>query len=160
MHLKNRHPIKRKSAWMIIKHIEEMLGCTVDFDNLSENAEWNGLDMILLDGSLDIMLLEEGPFLTLHGINKYHPTRRYVTVDRGAVSYVLNGADIMAPGIIEADPVIKEGDMVWVRNPENTGIAIGHAIISGLNMVNADKGRAVESLHHVGDNLWKLATTL
>ena len=160
MPLKRRHPMKRKQALVTIKFIEEMLGCSVDLDNLLENAEWNGLEMILLNGSLDIITLKEGPFLTLHGINKYRPAKRYVTVNRGAVSHVLNGADIMAPGITDADPAIREGDVVWVRNPENTGIAIGRALISGPEMVAGDKGRAVESLYYVGDKLWKLATTL
>jgi PUA domain protein len=160
MSLKHRHTIKKKQALAIIRQIEELLGCTIGFDNLLESAEWNGHEIILLNGSLDIITLEDGPFLTLRGINKYDPTKRYVAVDRGAVSFILNGADIMAPGIHEADPAIKEGDMVWVRNPEGTGIALGRALISGLEMVAAKKGKAVASRYHVGDNLWKVSTTL
>jgi PUA domain protein len=160
MHLKHRHPMKKKQVHPTINHIEKMLGCIVHFKKLLECAEWNGLKVILLDGSLDVIMLDEGPFLTIVGINKYHPSKRYVAVDRGAVSFVLNSADIMAPGITEADVSIQEGDIVWVRNPEGTCIALGRALMSGLEMETANKGKAVENLYHIGDNLWRASTTL
>ena len=160
MPLKHRHPVKKKYAISKIQCIEEMLGCRVNFNNLIESAEWNKKEVLLLDGNLDIIILNDTPFLTLNGINKYQPTRRFVKVDRVAVRFILNGADIMAPGIIEADPSIEEGNLVWVKNPEDTGIAIGYALFKGSNMVTTHQGKAVETIHHLGDALWKLSTNL
>jgi PUA domain protein len=73
----------------------------------------------------------------------------------GAVKFVYNGADIMAPGIVEADSGIKVGDLVWIRDQKNLQpLAVGEAIVSGIEMVQSDKGKAVISIHHVGDDIW------
>ena len=63
----------------------------------------------------------------------------------------------MAPGIVDADPAIRPGDLVWVRDERNLRpLAIGEALMSGPEMVASEKGKAVASIHHVGDPLWKL----
>ena len=62
----------------------------------------------------------------------------------------------MAPGIIEADKEIKEGDIVWVRDERNLPLAVGKALMDGIEMVKANRGKAVENLHYIGDKLWKL----
>lgn len=107
-----------------------------------------------------LLFLEDKPFLSLYGINKYKPERRYATVDRGAVKFVVSGANVMAPGIIDADRDIKKGDIVWVRNEEGTALALGYALMDGEEMVTGNKGKAIESVHHIGDELWELATNL
>jgi PUA domain protein len=75
----------------------------------------------------------------------------------GAVKFVYNGADVMAPGIVEADPAIAIGDFVWVRDERNRQpLAVGEALMSGPEMAAAERGKSVKSLHHVGDDVWKL----
>ncbi|MDY6779218.1 MAG: PUA domain-containing protein, partial [Halobacteria archaeon] len=80
------------------------------------------------------------------------------TVDEGAVEFVTNGADVMRPGVVDADECIEEGDLVVVVE-ENHGksLAVGRALTSGEEMTG-DEGRVVESLHHVGDELWEFET--
>jgi len=160
MPLKHRHPIRKKVAENLISGLEEKLGCTIPAAGIVESAEFEGMEIMLLDGSADIMFLKNIPFLTLYGINKYKPGRMFVTVDRGAVKFVTSGANVMAPGIIDADERIGKGDIVWVRNEEGTAMALGYALMSGAEMVGENKGKAIESIHHIGDELWKLATNL
>ena len=79
-----------------------------------------------------------------------------VTVDMGAVPYVTNGADVMGPGITEADPEIAEGDMVWIRDARNGApLAIGVALRSGEALASKEPGKAIKTIHYVGDKLWK-----
>ena len=155
MGIRNRHPVKQKRAADVLQHIEAVLGCNVTIDSLIEVADIDGRSMLIIDSSLDVFYIDDEPFLTLPGIHRHTPRERYVSVDHGAVKFVLNGADIMAPGITDADPAITEGDIVWVRNPEGTGIAVGRALVSGLEMVKQNSGKAVENLHHIGDELWQ-----
>jgi predicted RNA-binding protein (TIGR00451 family) len=69
---------------------------------------------------------------------------------------VVKGADIMGPGIVDADKDIKPGDFVWVRDVKNLrALASGEAIISGMEMLQKKPGKAVKSIHYVGDKLWK-----
>jgi PUA domain protein len=96
-------------------------------------------------------------FLTVRGLLKYHATKRYVTVDMGAVRFVCNGADVMTPGIIGFDASIKEGDLVWIRDARNLQpLAVGRALLGADRMVLKEKGKAVTSIHYVGDRLWQL----
>ena len=70
----------------------------------------------------------------------------------GAVEFVYNGADIMAPGIVEADKNISEGDLVWVREVEHEKpLAVGKALTQGKEMIESEEGKVVKNLHHVGD---------
>ena len=82
------------------------------------------------------------------------PAKRLVVVDAGAVRFVVNGADIMKPGIVSADPEIAAGDLVViVEERHKKPLAIGRALIPGPEMKG--EGKAVKSLHHVGDQIWK-----
>jgi PUA domain protein len=73
----------------------------------------------------------------------------------GAVKYVSNGADIMAPGIVDADKEIVVDDLVWIRDEKNLQpLAIGRALMTGIEMIQNNKDKAVKSLHYVNDKLW------
>ncbi len=160
MAIRNRHPVKQKKAADVLRHIKETLGCDVTVDSLLEVAEIDGRQMLLIDGSIDLFYIDGEPFLTLPGVHRHEPSKRYVAVDHGAVKFVLNGADIMAPGITDADPTIQENDLVWIRNPEGTGIAVGRALVDGPAMIERDSGKAVENHHYIGDELWERNETL
>ena len=83
-------------------------------------------DIILIDGTPMIMWIDGEPFPTIKGALELDIQSRYVVVDMGAVKFVIKGADIMSPGIIDADPNIKAGDLVIIieeshRKPLATG---------------------------------------
>ena len=68
---------------------------------------------------------------------------------------MVNGADVMAPGIVDADEDIKEGDVVFVVDENHKKpICVGIALMDGKSMKESDKGRAIKNLHYVGDKIW------
>lgn len=84
-----------------------------------------------------------------------------VVVDTGAVPHVAKGADVMAPGIVEVDPNLAQGALIVIVDQKNrTPIAVGRMLTDGRNIEQMGKGRAVQTLHHVGDPLWKLMRSL
>ena len=84
-----------------------------------------------------------------------------VVVDMGAVRFVTNGADVMAPGIIDADLKIVENDQVWICDEiHRKPLAIGIANMTGEQMRNEKKGKAIKTIHYVGDNIWKSCYSL
>jgi PUA domain protein len=104
-----------------------------------------------------IMWIDGEPFPTLKGALELDIKTRYVVVDMGAVKFVIKGADIMSPGITDADPNIKEGDLVViVEETHNKPLATGRSLISGPEMVENKEGKAVKTIHHIGDKLWDL----
>jgi PUA-domain protein len=156
MKTKSRHHLKGSEARRIIATLEPFLEDDSSIGKASlERAETNeGVDLIFVDGKPLIMILEEQPFFTVLGAIELKPRKRLVVVDVGAVRFVVNGADIMNPGIVSADPEIAPGDMVIiVEERHKKPLAIGRALIPGREMKG--EGKAIKSLHHVGDQIWK-----
>ena len=160
MDVKSRHHLRSDAINGIQDGIERRLGVSVEADSFEKveltDGDWN---VVLVDGDPLVLYVddeEEEPFLTVRGANEFPPTKRIVTVDAGAIQFVSDGADVMRPGIVEADEDIAKGDLV-VINEEGHGkhLAIGRALTDGADMLG-DEGRVVESIHHVGDDLYEL----
>ncbi len=78
-----------------------------------------------------------------------------VVVDSGAVKFILNGADVMGPGIVEADKDIEVGDLVVVLEERyRAPVAVGIALRPSTEI--KERGKSVKNLHHAADR----ATTL
>jgi len=158
LRVRNRQRLRRKDVADLAAALESAFGGSAfQPDEPVDLAEAGPFRVLLVDQKAMGLLVGDRPVLTVRGLIAYRPTRRYVTVDMGAVKFVYNGADVMAPGIVEADPGIVARDLVWVRDERNRQpLAVGEALMSGAEMAAADKGKAVKSIHHVGDDLWKL----
>ena len=120
-----------------------------------EQASSREGDILILDRIPTFFSVKGNFYLTLKGHNRYEVITKYVTVDMGAVPFLVNGADVMAPGIVDADPSIREGDVIWVRDEKNLkAILVGVSRESGERLVSLSRGKVVDTLHFVGDALW------
>ena len=72
-------------------------------------------------------------------------TRGYVVCDPSAVPFVQESKNLMAPGVVDADPGIKPGDEVIMVTADREVVATGVARMSGPEMVSSDKGVAVKT---------------
>jgi PUA domain protein len=154
--IRKRYHLKKKK----LREVENKLG---DFSTIIkpkskvEIVETDLDDIIIIDGTPMIMWIDEEPFPTLKGALELDIKSMYVMVDMGAVKYVIKGADIMSPGITDADPNIKEGDLVIIIDETHRKpLATGRSLISGREMVKNQEGKAVKTIHHIGDKLWDL----
>jgi len=157
MKIKSRHHLKGSESKRIQSAIEPFLEDPSPLRGLAlEVAETDqNFDLILLKGRPVFMMVEDRPFFTVRGALEFAPGRNLVVVDSGAVSFIINGADVMAPGIVEADEKIAPGDpVVIVEERHRKPIAVGIALLPGPEMRGS--GKAVRSVHHVGDDLWKM----
>ncbi len=126
------------------------VGDTVD---VAESPEY---EVIIVDNMIIGFIQDGKAFLTVRGLLKYPITKSFVTVDMGAIKFVINGADVMGPGIVDADIGIQTGDYVWVRDEKNKKpLAVGRALITGAEMREKKPGKAIKSILFVGDKLWK-----
>ena len=156
LRLRKRHRLRQKEILALARHIDDALG-TKSFSesDVVDMAEGPVFEVVFVNGKILAFTPGGVPFLTVRGLLKYGASRRFVTVDMGAVKFVYNGADVMGPGIVESDPGINESDLVWVRDVNNRRpLAVGRALMGAQAMEKKDKGKAVSSIHHVGDKLW------
>ncbi len=158
LRLRNRQRLRRKETADLAAALESQFGCTLfGPEDPVESAEAGAVRVLLIGGAALGLLSGERVAPTVRGAIAHRPANRFVTVDMGAVRFVYNGADVMAPGIVDADPGIRPGDFVWVRDERNRRpLAVGRAIMDGSTMAREEKGKAVETVHHVGDDLWTL----
>ncbi|WP_435196813.1 RNA-binding protein [Natronomonas sp. EA1] len=158
MQVKSRHHLRGDEIDAIVEAIEAGLGVTVEGDAFEEvefkDSDW---EVVLVDGEPLVAFFDDEPFLTVKGANAFPPEHNVVTVDAGAVSFVSDGANVMRPGITEADDSIDEGELVAIAEETHGKVlAIGRAEVDGDDMVG-DSGRVIESIHHVGDELYQFS---
>jgi PUA-domain protein len=158
MEVKSRHHLRSDAVDEIRTALAENLGVELDaeaFETIEfETADW---EVVLVDGEPLVLYVDEEPFLTVQGANIHSPERRVVTVDAGAIEFVSDGADVMRPGIVEADEDIEAGDLVVIEEETHgKALAIGRARVDGDEMLG-DQGKVVDSIHHVGDDLFEFS---
>ena len=80
--------------------------------------------------------------------------------DKGAIKFVLSGANIMCPGLTSPGATIH--DEVEAGTPvaifaegKETAMAIGYTQMSTEEMREVNKGIGVDNLHYLNDGLWK-----
>lgn len=158
MEVKSRHHLRSDAIAKLQDAVDSGLGVSIDGDSfeLVELAD-AAFDIVLVDGEPFVFYTDDEPFLTVRGANEHPPESGIVTVDAGAISFVSNGADVMRPGITDADESIEAGDLVAIAEETHGKVlAIGRALVDGDEMVG-DSGKVVDSIHHVGDELYDLS---
>jgi len=153
---RHRHRLRRKEIELIAEALAASWGVsTFAPEEAVDRAEAMGGDLLFVQNELLGFFCGAEPALTVRGLLRYRPTKQWVTVDMGAVPFVAKGADVMGPGVVAADPEIRVGALVWVRDERNLQpLAVGRALVEGRAMLGRPKGKVVESIHHVGDRLW------
>ncbi|MHA1684145.1 MAG: PUA domain-containing protein [Promethearchaeota archaeon] len=80
-----------------------------------------------------------------------------ITIDQPAVPYIVDGADVMRPGIVDIEDGIAQGEIVSIIDEKNKiTLAIGIAKLNTEDMKAATKGKIVKNIHHAGDKYWNL----
>lgn len=158
MEVTSRHHLRSDAVRDLESALLEEFGIDLDGDGY-ELVELDDdlFDLVLVDGQPHVCYLDGEPAPTVQGANAYQPTNHVVTVDAGAVEFVSNGADVMRPGIVDADESIEPGDLVAITEETHGKVlAIGRAGVAGSDMVG-DSGKVIDSIHHVGDELYSFS---
>lgn len=84
-----------------------------------------------------------------------------VQADKGAIKFILQGADVMAPGLTSTGgrlpDGLSKGDLVAVHvEGKECAMAVGRMVMSSEDIRSTNSGHAVETLHCLLDGLWKV----
>ena len=162
--LRRRTPVRFKQIRNIVAELSERIGVAIDTQlAFLEKGNFENRDLILVDRIPLAMQVETDSgkkwFPTLRGILEWQPSEKWAAVDHGAIPFLMNGADCMGAGIQMADPSVEPGELVWVRDEAHgKPLALGIALVDGQEMMEMNKGKAIQTLHWVGDDLWELET--
>ena len=142
-----------------MENIERTLGTPLVGLDQKERFEEGILD----DGSRVLLLNDTILFFeydglivpTIHALLSGNVSLPKITVDMGAVKYVVNGADIMRPGITKIDEGIQVGSVVVIVDERHgKPLAIGISQFNTEAMRDFESGKMIKSIHYVNDALW------
>ncbi|XP_055585982.1 malignant T-cell-amplified sequence 1 homolog [Uranotaenia lowii] len=81
-------------------------------------------------------------------------------VDKGAIRFVLSGANIMCPGLTSPGacmtPVDKGTVVAIMAEGKTHALAIGQTTLSTDDILKVNKGVGVENCHYLNDGLWHM----
>jgi PUA domain protein len=122
-----------------------------------EVAEFEDKRVYLIDDKLEFIEDENGLYPYLGG--SYLGALPDVIVDMGAIRFVCNGADVMAPGIVKVDEFV-EGSLVVIRDESHgKGLSVGKSMRNSKDIEHEGKGKVIQNLHYVGDKVWENTST-
>lgn len=96
------------------------------------------------------------PLLSVYYVTQHQLKYPHVVVDDGAVPHIINGADVMRPGIKEVVGEFDRGSVVVIRDMKGRPIGVGIALFSSQEMKEIQRGKVIRTIHHIGDKLWSM----
>jgi len=112
-------------------------------------------------GELLFFKQREGPLMpTLRLLHKYPFICPWEQVDKGAIRFVLSGANIMCPGLTspgaKMTPAPKGAIVAIMAEGKQNAIAVGMTAMSTEDITLVNKGVGVENIHYLNDGLWHM----
>jgi PUA domain protein len=158
--VKKRHTIRKSQAQGLLSRL---------FDQIGDSAKFFHADMIeVLETTADVslfmvnkkpLIMDTGDwvFPTLKGAIQFPFPDRRVVVDTGAIPYVVNGADVMRPGIVSVTEDVRAGFPVQIVDERHgKPLAIGIALFDAPEMRARTSGKMCKNFHHVSDEIWNI----
>ena len=155
-----RYPLSKKEKKKLISSLKSLYpGISIDKNSLIEYVEEKDVGkMIVVDGVPAFILVDDRMIPHLKYLLKHgYEWLPYVVVDMGAVKPLLNGADIMVPGIRRIVGEFGPGDIVVVVDEKyGKPFVVGTALMSSSEIEKASRGKAIRNIHRAGDKYWKM----
>ncbi len=102
-----------------------------------------------------LLFEEQGLILpTLYALRKFPDLLPKITVDAGAVKFMINGADLFRPGMVEWESFEKD-EFVTIINLQKAAMSIGRTLLASKDL--SDKGKVTITIHYLNDEIWKYA---
>lgn len=158
-----RYPLKSKESKQILAYVSDRLNINSDElfgpKPLVEVVEADIGELLLVNGKPELFKSGEKYFPTLMATDLLISTPK-VVVDMGAVRFVCNGADVMAPGIVRYEGIFGKGDVVIVVDIKHgKPLALGEVLYDIEEAKTIKQGPIVKTKHYVSDKIWNVAKT-
>lgn len=158
--IKKRHTVRKSETAEIVRRLEDELGSEAALfaSDRIEVAETGGPTRFYFIDRQPLLFERGGVlFPTLRGAMARPFAARRITVDMGAVQFVVNGADIMRPGIVAVtDDVRADRPVLVVEERHGKPLAVCIARLDAEALRAETGGKVCKNIHHVGDEIWGL----
>jgi len=150
--------VSKQDSRDLIAEVERVAGVKVE---VARSAQVEILEpdentkFVVIDGRFTFVSGGGNDYLPFVGSSEAVGLFPSVSIDEGALKYIIKGADVMRPGISKYDQWGEAGKLVVVReDKKGRAAAIGRTAVTSAEMAELKKGNCVKNLHHVGDKFW------
>ena len=158
--IRKRHAIKKSQVAEINKMLKRSLGEEASLFDTSfvERAETDAdLSIYLIDKKSLLISRDDWAFPTLRGAHLRPFSARRIVVDSGAVSFMVNGADVMRPGVVSVAMDVKANEPALIVDERHgKPLAVVIALYDASEILAMEKGKIAKNIHYVGDAIWNL----
>ncbi len=142
----------------IIEKIQTSMSINLDLSKSAqvENFEPEGGARFVIVDEKFVFASNDDGFVPYIGCQPLVDLLPAVRIDDGAVKFIVNGADVMRPGVVSYDDWGDASRLVVIKESKGRGVAVGRTLIKSGEMPAMGKGVCVKNLHHVGDRYWTL----
>lgn len=145
-----RRPLKSKEVNKLLESYKIKLN-KKDLVELIENE----FKIILINKEPQFFYYKDKLIPTLQYLQN-NPILKKITVDKGAIKFIINGADIMRPGITKIEEEIKENEYVLIIDENHQKpLAVGISLLNSKDLQNQSTGKVIKNIHFIGDKIWK-----
>jgi len=122
----------------------------------------NHINLIVVNNQILFFNEREGPYYpTLRLLHRYPHILPHIQVDRGAIKFVMQGANIMCPGMTSPGGRLPEdlqtnSIVAVMAEGKQHPLALGLTKLSAKEIREQNKGIGVDNIHYLNDGLWKL----
>jgi len=148
-----RKQLRSKEVRELNEEIEAKFGLSDFFSKKDKVEVWE--DKFIAGNDMPLFILPE-LLPTLQNLLRRNFLKT-VTIDMPAVKFIVNGADVMRPGIVAYGEFKKDEIIAVIDEKNKKPLAVGKALFSSEEMKLMDKGKAVKNLHWIGDEMWRMA---
>lgn len=121
------------------------------------------MEILTVNGELLFFRQRKGPFYpTLRLLHKYPFILPHQQVDKGAIKFVLSGANIMCPGLTSPGAKLYTAAVdtivaVMAEGKEHA-LCVGVMKMAAADIEKINKGIGIENIHYLNDGLWHMKT--
>ena len=147
-----RHFVSKKEQKVVR---DQLLSMGIDLGDRNVELDQRKDSRCYFVGGKPYIYVSDRYIPTIFLLNDIKPKGHVVVVDDGAVSHVINGANVFCKGITQFSDNIKKGDTVFVTDLRGNFIAVGVAAVSTEDFSKSNLGEAVLTIHYPGDKIIK-----
>ena len=159
MQIKGRKFLSNKDKRLLQMKLSEIYGeSIVDLIQNTENLEEARADegkILLKENRMWFFSYNDLLIPSIYCLRESSMKLPKVIVDVGAIRFITNGADVMAPGVVFFDETIRKDAIVAIHEERaETIIAVGMSLMDAQEFEKTKKGKVVKMLHYLKDDIW------
>ena len=160
MQIKSRNMLSKKDKKILRENLEDIYGerisSSIETSTNIEEIKTSEGTFLINKGKIWFFDYEGQKVPSIHYLRMNQIHLHKIVVDTGAIRFITNGADVMAPGIVHFDQQISKGSMVSIHEEKaDSLLGIGISLVDYESFQDKKQGKVIKTIHHLKDDIWK-----